>query len=68
LVAEADTESISTAMLRCLEDTAFANELGDRGRKFVFEHYTWEQASKKMIELYESVLNKEGGGREIYDL
>ena len=60
LVVEADTESITNAMKRCLEDPVFANELGERARKFVFEHYTWEKAAKKMVELYEAVLNKDG--------
>ena len=54
-VVDVDSQSIGSALLQCLNDTADAKALGDRAKTFILENYTWEQSAGKMIKAYESI-------------
>jgi glycosyltransferase involved in cell wall biosynthesis len=57
-VVDIDADAIADALIQCLSNPQQAKEMGDRAREFIFQNYTWEQAAKKMIEVYKAVIEK----------
>jgi hypothetical protein len=58
LVDPLDPEAIAKAMQWILEHPAESEAMGRRGRQAVEERYNWEQEAKKLIRLYQRLLNK----------
>ena len=58
LVDPLDPDAIAGAMQWILDHPAEAEAMGKRGRKAVEEKYNWEREAKKLIALYEGLLNK----------
>lgn len=58
LVDPLDPAAIAEAMRWILANPVEAEAMGGRGRLAVEKKYNWEQESKKLISLYENLLNK----------
>ncbi|NJO53386.1 MAG: glycosyltransferase [Leptolyngbyaceae cyanobacterium RM2_2_4] len=43
LVTDINAESIASALIGCLNDPETASEIGERGRQFVSQYYTWKK-------------------------
>lgn len=54
LVAE-EPQAYARAVLRLLDDPAFAERLGRAGRKFVIEHYSWADTVSTLERLYNAI-------------
>ena len=53
-----DPEDIADRILCLLDDPAKAKQLGDKGRQLTQEKYNWEVEQRKLLDIYEKVLNK----------
>ncbi|MBW4538624.1 MAG: glycosyltransferase [Myxacorys chilensis ATA2-1-KO14] len=51
-----DTNEIRETIRYCLESPDIARAVGDRARRFIFEHYTWDQIAATLAETYQAVL------------
>jgi glycosyltransferase involved in cell wall biosynthesis len=60
IVAQGEPEQLSAAINRLIHDPTLARNLGEGGRRFVLEHYTWARVAAQMEELYESVRHPTG--------
>jgi len=46
-----DQESFDNAVLRLVNNPQHRDEMGERGRRFVQQHYTWPRALKAFMEV-----------------
>ena len=65
LVDPAQPDEIARAMEYLIEHPDEARQMGDNGRRAVLEQYNWEQESRKLLQIYETVLHGERG--DAYD-
>jgi glycosyltransferase involved in cell wall biosynthesis len=56
LVPPADPDALAAAIKRLLGDEHLRRKIGEAGRKRIERNFTWEQAAKKILEVYEEVL------------
>lgn len=56
LVPPADSAALATAIKRLLDDEHLRLKMGEAGRKRIERNFTWEQAAKKTIEVYQEVM------------
>ncbi|OQM76230.1 glycosyltransferase family 4 protein [Manganibacter manganicus] len=49
--------AIASAIGRLMDRRQEAEKMGQRGRKAILEHYSWERESSKLIMLYQELLN-----------
>ena len=61
-VVEADDEPVADAISALLSDPDLRARMGERGRKLVTEHYTWEATAATIAELYRSLVSKNQSG------
>jgi hypothetical protein len=54
-------EEIARAMDYLIEHPAEARRMGENGRRAVLGRYNWENESRRLLAIYEAVLNGEGG-------
>ncbi|HEU5227209.1 MAG TPA: glycosyltransferase, partial [Ktedonobacteraceae bacterium] len=57
LIAEG-TQAYAAAILRMLENPAFAQQLACTGREYVEQHYSWEAAASMLSQLYSRMCQK----------
>ncbi|WP_373479708.1 glycosyltransferase [Geminocystis sp.] len=57
-VVDIDSESIEKALLKCLENPTEAKQMGHRAQKFILENYTWDEIAKKLIKVYQEIIDK----------
>lgn len=57
-VVDIDAEAIANALIKCLENPQKAKEMGDRAKKLIQEHYTWDKIALKMIDVYQKILDE----------
>lgn len=55
-IVNIDTDQIANALIKCLSNPQEAKAMGDRAREFIFQNYTWEQAAKKLIQVYTAII------------
>ena len=48
LLVERNPEIFSEAILRLLQDPELTKTLGENGRQYVAQHWTWEQSTQKL--------------------
>jgi len=48
--------AITDALIQCLSHPEQAKAMGERAREFIFKNYTWEQAAKKLFQVYKSFI------------
>jgi len=53
-----DAENIASKILYLLNNPDKARELGNKGRQLAEEKYNWEVEQKKLLDIYEDILNK----------
>ncbi|MCC5632336.1 glycosyltransferase [Nostoc sphaeroides CHAB 2801] len=58
-VVEIDVNAIANALIECLSNPQQAREMGDRAREFIFQNYTWDHAAHKLIQVYQTVIDRE---------
>ena len=54
-VVEADEKPVAEAISALLSDPELRSRMGDRGRKLVTEHYTWQATASNIAALYRSL-------------
>lgn len=54
---EKDVKDFSDKILKLFSDEKLRTELGENGKNFVRNEFSWEQTSKKLLHLYENLLN-----------
>lgn len=54
---EKNVEDFSDKILQLFSDEKLRNELGENGKNFVRNEFSWEQTSKKLLHLYDNLLN-----------
>jgi len=52
-----DSDSIALNLEKLLQNPEQTKEMGERGKTFVKNHYTWDQIAKQLITTYENILN-----------
>lgn len=57
-VVDIDADAIADALIECLSHPQQAKAMGNRAREFIFQNYTWEQAAKKMLQVYKAITEK----------
>ena len=57
-VVEAEEFAVSEAIATLLSDADLRKQMGERGRKLVTEHYTWEATAATIADLYRSLISK----------
>ncbi len=62
IVDPSKPDQIARAMEYLIEHPQEARQMGEDGRRAVQEKYNWERESRRLLEIYETVLNREGGG------
>jgi glycosyltransferase involved in cell wall biosynthesis len=57
-VVDIDADAIADALIQCLSKPQEAKAMGDRAREFILQNYTWESAAKKLVTVYEAIINQ----------
>ncbi len=60
-VNPSEPEDIAWGTVKVLEDSGYAETLGENARRRVEQHYTWEIAAKDTLGIYEGVLKGNSG-------
>ena len=53
---ERNVEDFTGKVLKLFADETLRTELGENGKYFVRNEFSWEQTSKKLIHLYDTLL------------
>jgi glycosyltransferase involved in cell wall biosynthesis len=53
---EGDVNDLASKLLKLLEDEEFSKELGEAGRQKVLKNYNWENQARKILEIYQQIL------------
>ncbi len=56
LVPPAEPDALAAAIKRLLNDQPLRKRLGEAGRKRVYQNFSWKQAARKTIAVYEELL------------
>ncbi len=56
LAKKADSDGLADSMLRLLRDKSLREKMGQSGRDFVTESFTWDICAEKMLKVYREVL------------
>jgi glycosyltransferase involved in cell wall biosynthesis len=59
-VVPAEAEAVGGALLGCLRDPGAAREMGERARRLIREHYTWDRVAERLRDLYTGVAGRVG--------
>ena len=54
---EKNAEDFTDKVLKLFDDETLRNELGENGKFFIENEFSWEQTSKKLIHLYDNLLS-----------
>ena len=56
-VVNTNSESITDALINCLQNPQQAKQMGIEARQFIFNNYTWDISAQKLVKLYQNILN-----------
>ncbi len=65
-VVDIDVDAIADALINCLINPQQAQLMGLKARQLIFQNYTWEQAAKKLSQVYENILLKDETNNDVY--
>lgn len=54
---ERNVDDFTTQVLKLFSDASLRQQLGENGKKFVKNEFSWEQTSKKLLDLYDNLQN-----------
>ena len=54
---EKNSDDFTDKILKLYKDDALRTQLGENGKNFVRNEFSWEQTSKKLLNLYDNLLN-----------
>ncbi|MGK0454376.1 MAG: glycosyltransferase involved in cell wall biosynthesis [Paraglaciecola sp.] len=54
---EKSVDDFTNQVLKLFKDASLRTELGENGKKFVINEFSWEQTSKKLLHLYNNLQN-----------
>ena len=57
LLEAEEPQAFAKAIVELLDDPQLAQQMGEAGRQFVAEHYSWESAANTLNRLYSSIVN-----------
>lgn len=57
LEVEINTQAIADGLLWCLNHPEEAKQMGEKGRQFIFENYTWDKIAAKLVKAYQSIID-----------
>ncbi|NJL62224.1 MAG: glycosyltransferase [Methylacidiphilales bacterium] len=55
-VVNINADDIANGLIWCLQHPEEAKKLGDRGRKFILDNYTWHRLAEKMGKVYSQLI------------
>src|SRR5208337_3360240 len=58
LAERGSTDGLADALLKLLGDAALRRKMGDNGRKFVMENFTWDLCADRMLKVYYEALGQ----------
>ena len=58
MVVRCDAGDVRSALETLLKDEDLCRSMGERGRKLVQEKYTWRDAAKKLVRVYEDITHR----------
>jgi len=58
-VVEISADAIANTLIHCLKYPDEAKDMGDRARQLIIENYTWDKIAIQMIEVYQSILDRQ---------
>jgi glycosyltransferase involved in cell wall biosynthesis len=58
LVPPQDPHALASAIKRFLEDESLRRRMGGEGRRWVEKHFSWPEAARNMLQVYEEVLSQ----------
>jgi len=60
LLEAKEPQAFAKAIVELLDNPQLAQQMGEAGRQFVAEHYSWESAANTLNRLYSSIVNAPG--------
>ncbi len=60
LVPPGDSRALADGIVSLLDDPERRNRLGEEGFRRVHEHFTWERAAERMVQVYREAMNANG--------
>jgi glycosyltransferase involved in cell wall biosynthesis len=57
-VVAINPDALAHAIMDCLRNPEKAQEMGARGREFIFNNYTWDLVAQQLIEVYTKLLSR----------
>ena len=57
-VVEINTNAIADALNQCLSNPQQAKSMGERAKDFIFQNYTWDRAAKKLVNVYQAIIDR----------
>jgi glycosyltransferase involved in cell wall biosynthesis len=57
LLAEPDSSKLADATMKLLSSWTLRKKMGDMGRKFVTENFSWDSCAQKMLSVYRAALS-----------
>ena len=58
LVPPQDPHALASAIKRFLEDESLRRRMGGEGRRWVEKHFSWPEAARNTLQVYEEVLSQ----------
>ncbi len=58
LVKLGNTEAFGDALLKIISDKTLGEKMGEDGRRFVAENFTWDISAQKMLKVYSEALSR----------
>lgn len=59
IIVEGEIEGLQTAIAHLLNSPQLRHELGENGRLYALQHYSWPAIAKKLVSVYQAILDQE---------
>ncbi|MBW7881349.1 MAG: glycosyltransferase [Caldilineaceae bacterium] len=58
-VCQLDQREIAASIWQCLQHRAEGQEMGERARRYVLDHFAWDRIATELADVYEAILKHE---------